>query len=142
MGNTYRTGLSIKQEIASRKTAARNDMRQGLKQKSRLAPRSLKESEGIRLRGLNHCADALGAQRLLGLDTLLVNGHLLQVRQELAIGGPQGEGTVMTERGCLTAMSAFSHRELSFLAIIPLSRFLQAQHFTTKRILLQVPQLI
>ena len=94
-----------------------------------------------RLVRLNHRADALGAQFFLSLGTLLINGHVLQIRQELAIGGTQGEGTIMTESGRLTAVSAFSHRELSFLAIIPVSHFLQAQHFTTKRILLQVPQL-
>ena len=85
-----------------------------------------------------HRADALGAQRLLGLGALLINSHLLQVRQELAIGSPQRERTVVTKSGGLTTVSAFSHRELSFLAIIPLSHLVQAQHFTTKRILPQV----
>ena len=42
-----------------------------------------------RLYCLNHRADALGAQRLLGLGTLLVSSHLLQIREELAIGSPQ-----------------------------------------------------
>jgi hypothetical protein len=85
-----------------------------------------------------HRADALGAQRLLGLGALLVNSHLLQVRQELAIGSPQRERAVVTKSGGFTTVSAFSHRELSFLAIIPLSHLVQAQHFTTNRILLQV----
>ena len=90
------------------------------------------------LRRLNHCANALGAQRLLGLGALLINSHPLQVRHELAVGGPQGEGAVVTESGRFTTVSAFSHRKSSFLAIIPLSRLVQAQNFTTKRILPQV----
>ena len=96
------------------------------------------EGKGKRLRRLDHRADALGAKRLLGLGALLIYSHLLQVRQELAIGSPQGEGTIVTESGRLAAVSAFSHCELSFLAIIPLSHQVQAQHFTIKRILLQV----
>jgi len=48
------------------------------------------DREGMyRLYCFNHRADALGAQRLLGLGTLLVNSNLLQIREELAIGSPQ-----------------------------------------------------
>jgi hypothetical protein len=97
------------------------------------------DREGMyRLDCLNHRADALGAQRLLGLGTLLINGHLLQIREELAIGSPQRERAVVTKSGGLATVSAFSHRDLSFLAIIPLSHQVQARNFTTKRILLQV----
>jgi hypothetical protein len=77
-----------------------------------------------RLVCLDHCADALGAKLFLGLCALLINGHVLQIRQELAVGGTLGEGTIVTEGGRLTTMSAFSHLKLSFLAIIQLSRFL------------------
>jgi hypothetical protein len=70
------------------------------------------------LRCLNHRANALGAQRLLQFAALLVDSHRLQVGQELAIGGPQGEGTIVTESGRFTAVSAFSHSRSSFLACI------------------------
>ena len=96
------------------------------------------EGEGrCSLRRFNHRADALGTQRLFGFGALLVNGHLLQIRQELAVGGALGEGAVVTKSRGLATVSAFSHRKLSFLAIIPLSRLVQAQNFTTKRILTQ-----
>ena len=71
------------------------------------------------LRCFYHRADALGAQRLLRLGAILKNGNLLQIRQELAVGSPQGERAVVTKSGGLATVSAFSHRELSFLAIIP-----------------------
>jgi hypothetical protein len=73
---------------------------------------------GVGLSRLDHRANALGAQRLLQFAALLKNSHRLQVGQELAIGGPQGEGAIVTESGRLTAVSAFSHSRSSFLAVL------------------------
>ncbi len=70
------------------------------------------KSDNFRLRRLYQCADALGAERLLGLHAILIDGHLLQVRQELAIGSPQGEGTVVTKSGRFATVSAFSHLKI------------------------------
>ena len=92
----------------------------------------------LKLSCFNHSANALGAKRLLGLGTLLIYSYFLQVRKELAVGSPQRERTVVTKSGGLTTVCAFSHRDLSFLAIIPSNQLVQAQHFTTMRILLQV----
>src|SRR5689334_25212849 len=62
-----------------------------------------------KLRRLDQRADALGAQRLLHLAALLIHGHLLQIGQELAVGGVLREGAVVTESGRLSTVSAFSH---------------------------------
>jgi hypothetical protein len=78
----------------------------------------LKEKERVKLRRLDHRADALGAQRLLHFTALLKNCYLLQVGAEGAVGSPQGEGTVVTESGRLATVSAFSHCKSSFLAVL------------------------
>jgi hypothetical protein len=83
----------------------------------------LKKSDNVRLSRLYHCADALGAERLLGLYAILINSHLLQVREELAIGSPQGEGTVVTKGGRFAAVSAFSHLKIilsCYNTVVPL----------------------
>jgi hypothetical protein len=53
--------------------------------------------------------DALGAQCLLDETTLFHHAYLLQVRFELAVGGALGEGSVVSEGGCLAAVAALSH---------------------------------
>jgi hypothetical protein len=63
--------------------------------------------------------DALGAKRLLDQVALFQNADLLQIRFELAVGGVLGERALMSEHGRLTAVSAFSHRRISFLTMIP-----------------------
>jgi hypothetical protein len=91
----------------------------------------LKESEGVRLRCFYHCADALGAERLLGLRAILINSHLLQIRQELAIGSPQGEGTIVTESGRFAAVSAFSHLKIilsCYNTVVPLGSSAKFYH--------------
>jgi hypothetical protein len=75
------------------------------------------------------------------LAALFHHQCLLQVRFELAIGGPLGEGT-RVPKGCgLSTMRAFSHvRETSFLAIIPKSMpFVKAEHFIIENCPAQEP---
>lgn len=79
------------------------------------------------------------------LAALFHHQCLLQVRFELAVGGPLGEGT-RVPKGCgLPTMRAFSHvRETSFLAIIPkfYCLFLRAGHFIIENSPAQEPDAI
>jgi len=76
------------------------------------------------------------------LAALFHHQCLLQVRFELAIGGPLGEGT-RVPKGCgLPTICTFSHvRKTSFLAIIPNSNypFSRAGHFIIENSLAQEP---
>src|SRR5664280_1775288 len=82
-------------------------------------------------------ADALGAQNLLHLMTVLDDSHLLQVGMEGTVGCPLGERNSVTKSSGLTTMSAFCHF-LDFLSnqIIP-ACLGQAAYSTTKRTLVQ-----
>jgi len=81
---------------------------------------------------LDQGANALGAKRFLHLAALFIHSHLLQIGQKLAIGRPQGEGTVVAERGRFTAVSTFSHDEFQFLSyIIPLRSSAVFYHTST-----------
>ena len=74
------------------------------------------------------------------LAALFHHQGFLQVRFELTIGGPLGEGTRVS-KGCgFSTMCAFSHvRKTSFLAIIPNSTcpFTKAGHFIIENSLAQ-----
>lgn len=92
--------------------------------------------------GFAHGFDTFGAEHFMYLATLFHHQGLLQVRFELTIGGPLGEGT-RVPKGCgLPTICAFSHvRKTSFLAIIPNSKcpFTRAGHFIIENSLAQEP---
>jgi hypothetical protein len=77
-----------------------------------------KEKGGLRF-GLGHGANAAGAQHFLDPAVALIDGHLLQVRFESAVGGAHRERPVMAKRCRFSAMGTLSHLIGSFLAIIP-----------------------
>jgi hypothetical protein len=86
--------------------------------------------------------DALGAQRLLDQPPVFHDGHLLQVRFERAVGGAQGEGTVMTEGGRFAAGIALCHFENPFsYNDADDASFSKARNFTIQRNLIQVKML-
>jgi len=79
------------------------------------------------------------------LAALFHHQCLLQVRFELAIGGPLGKGTIVPKGRGLPTIRAFSHiRETSFLAIIPkfYCLFMRAGHFIIENPPAQEPDAI
>jgi hypothetical protein len=89
-------------------------------------------------RRFTECFDALGAQRLLNQTTLLHHRNFLEIRFERAVGGTLGERAVVTEGGCLAAVIAFSHRDISFPCNNSnKSPFPKARHFTIESSLAQ-----
>jgi hypothetical protein len=89
----------------------------GLKQKSRLAPRLFsKGTSSNRLcSGLGHRADAARTKRLPDPAIALENGHFLQIRLELTIGGAHRERPIVAEGCCFSTVGTFSHLKNPFL---------------------------
>jgi hypothetical protein len=54
--------------------------------------------------------DAFGAQYFFDFVVIFHHRNPLQVGEEFAIGGAQGERAIMPEGGCLPAVSTLGHR--------------------------------